>query len=113
MGIDIHTQKFREMFDDTPQKTVDTTDRKVEGKMVMVRMNMGPMELSNAKVSDEDMKRELCNRLAYELYKSDCIEFTKAYDGAHLDIVFVARTFAAPKSFVKEWREHELWKVMK
>ena len=50
---------------------------------------------------EDQAKLELCQKLAREMFQSDCIEFTKSIDNYSGNYVFRARSFVVPKADVQ------------
>jgi hypothetical protein len=55
---------------------------------------------------EDQAKLELCQKLAREMFQTDCIEFTKQIDVLSGDHMFRARIFVTPKDTVQLLRVH-------
>ena len=57
-------------------------------------------------VAEEDIKMQLCNKIAEELWKNKAIEFTKMEDPTKGTHTFTARIYAVPDTMVRILREN-------
>lgn len=77
--------------------TVSISPTDIKGEPIIVTHTVSQTTLEDFPTTDFDIKMELCNLLAKELFNKNCIDFTKEQRVNTGEYVFRARIFVTPK----------------
>ena len=83
-----------------PLDTIQGTEVYVEVSANKLRLVANPSGI----IDDNDIKMELIQKLAVEMFKSNCVEFTKTIDQFNFETIYRARAFVVPDNKVKVLR---------
>ena len=80
----------------------------IQGQMYTTKMVIDNTQINamQAPVNPDDIKMQLCNQIAEELWKNKAIEFTKREDPMTGTHTFHARIYAVPDTMVRILREN-------
>jgi hypothetical protein len=88
-----------------PNSWVNTYDHAIQGKMLTVRYSMSDVEYTDTVLDPDNIKKVLLQQMVNEIWKENCIEFTKMVEphtGRHH---FAARIFVTPDTTVRILRQ--------
>jgi hypothetical protein len=91
-----------EIFDD------ESKEHAIQGHVFEAKFVLSDIQVTAGTFTEDDIKKELANKLVYELIKSKHIEFTKVPDLMNSSHVFRARIFAVPDTHVRILRENKV-----
>jgi hypothetical protein len=106
MVMAITTNKFNwNPQDVTAASPLPVKEHAIQGRVFEAQFVLSDIQLIAGTFTEDDIKKELANKLVYELMKSKHIEFTKVPDLMNSNHVFRARIFAVPDTNVRILRE--------
>jgi hypothetical protein len=79
----------------------------IQGKMITVNHVINDIEWAQRVLTPEEIKMRLTELMVQEIYKNNCIEFTKQVNMASGDHLFHARIFVVPDTQVRILRENK------
>jgi hypothetical protein len=80
----------------------------IQGHVFEAKFVLSDVQVIAGTFTEDDIKKELANKLVYELMKSKHIEFTKVPDLINSSHTFRARIFAVPDTNVRILREEKV-----
>ena len=87
-----------------PNATI--TDNVIQGQMVTINYEISDIAYTQFIRDPDEIKKILVDKLAQEMWKRNCIEFTKMYDNAIGSHKFHARVFVVPDTQVRILRQN-------
>ena len=88
-----------------PNSWVNTYDHVIQGKMLTVRQSMSDLDYSDNVLDPDSVKKVLLQQMVNEIWKENCIEFTKMVEPSTGRHHFAARIFVTPDTTVRILRQ--------
>ena len=86
----------------------DVTHTPLQGQMVIATFQVDALKMQAHVFSEDEIKKELIDKLLYESWNRNCIEFTKQEDHLTGTHIFRARIYALPDDQVRIIRQNNV-----